>query len=1151
LPHGENTLNLKQRFDFQMSLILEFAFLTLNHSYMKKPFYLLILLALISITKTYAQCSDPGVFCMDTETNYSCEGILMDAGGDGTYPEESQSMTLCPATDGYRTSITFTSFDLDEGTNPDESDQIVIYDGTNEQSPLIGIYSGGLLNGLTISASNGNPSGCLLIQFIAAGAENTSHSGWSATITCTQPCMPPVADATLPDALFENSIFLNCSNELADFSAANSTAAPGHSIVNYEWDFKDGSLESSTTPSISHQYDYPAIYDVRLVVYDETGCADETFIHVGMIGAPIVNLPSTMNVCVGSEVSLAADFEPLSINNSNHLTNDITLFLPDGAGFSYQTEIFVNGYQGNAVINSCDDFNGIFVNMEHSYMGDLNIALTCPNGTTVNLVEWGVNGLGGTFLGEPIDDEFTEAGVGYDYSWTSESANGTWGEYIASNGITTLPSGDYNSEGDLCSFVGCPYNGTWSLVITDNLIIDNGYIFNWGIELATGSNAGALEYTPTISEDATSSFWSGEGITSLSENADEFVLNTTAVGPLALQYTTIDNVGCTFTQDYTVSIIENPIIITLEDYFNYDANNTYLYPQTSGIEWPNVINWSWTPADGLSNPTDQFTEVLIPNDNDTYTVTATSPSLIGCSATETIAMTLPELVVSGFVFNDVNQNGIFDTGESPIPNFPFIMNNTGSISFSDENGFYSAFCTYGSNTVSITPDATLWISTTPTMFTADLTNDSPESINNNFGIVPNSNPQTIIEGFISNSNTWCLFNNTQYISVVNEGNTQPSGHVVYTYDPLCTFLSASPTPYLIDGNNLYFAFDALGYSSATSFEVTLDMPDNSENGDQLNFSLQTFYQTGTGDELASTDPVVSPLLCSYDPNDVRELNGTGPQGNVAPNTTLDYVIRFQNTGSAVAYDVVILDQLPQNVVASTLQPIASSHPCTISVNANGIATFNFDNINLPDSTTSFNESIGYIHFRLDQQPNLSNGTIIPNTAQIFFDANSPVTTNTCITTIYDCPVNTLTVSVDENNIEIVDLANDIHWYHNGQLLPTAGYVLHALQSGDYYAEATLINGCIVTSEIITITSVGEQFSSTLQVFPNPASDVAYVQLGNQPSNVTIRNSVGQLISSWKQVSKTLTIPCTNLPSGSYVVCIENSDAITNLQLIVK
>ena len=67
--------------------------------------------------------------------------------------------------------------------------------------------------------------------------------------------------------------------------------------------------------------------------------------------------------------------------------------------------------------------------MEHSYSGDLEIWLQCPNGTTVPLVNSmsggggaipGGNSGGGTYLGDPIDDSGGGGpGEGWEYCFSS------------------------------------------------------------------------------------------------------------------------------------------------------------------------------------------------------------------------------------------------------------------------------------------------------------------------------------------------------------------------------------------------------------------------------------------------------------------------------------------------------------------------------------------------------------------------------------------------------------------------------------------------------------------------------------------------------------------------------------------------------------
>ena len=60
----------------------------------------------------------------------------------------------------------------------------------------------------------------------------------------------------------------------------------------------------------------------------------------------------------------------------------------------------------------------------------------------------------------------------------------------------------------------------------------------------------------------------------------------------------------------------------------------------------------------------------------------------------------------------------------------------------------------------------------------------------------------------------------------------------------------------------------------------------------------------------------------------------------------------------------------------------------------GLLTIRFPNIMLADSTSDPEGSIGFIQYRAKPVSGLPNGTIIRNTAYIYFDYNSPIITNT-------------------------------------------------------------------------------------------------------------------------------------------------------------
>lgn len=164
-------------------------------------------------------------------------------------------------------------------------------------------------------------------------------------------------------------------------------------------------------------------------------------------------------------------------------------------------------------------------------------------------------------------------------------------------------------------------------------------------------------------------------------------------------------------------------------------------------------------------------------------------------------------------------------------------------------------------------------------------------------------------------------------------------------------------------------------------------------------------QPGTGDPTAAED--CQPVVDSYDPNDKQVV----PAGTTARHYTptqgvLDYQVRFQNTGSAPAYFVTVVDTLAAELDLRTLRLGASSHPCQLSVTGTGrpVLTFTFSGLTLPESTRDALGSQGFVRFTIQPKAGLAPHTEVANYADIFFDYNEPVRTNTTINQLYDEPV---------------------------------------------------------------------------------------------------------------------------------------------------
>jgi len=165
---------------------------------------------------------------------------------------------------------------------------------------------------------------------------------------------------------------------------------------------------------------------------------------------------------------------------------------------------------------------------------------------------------------------------------------------------------------------------------------------------------------------------------------------------------------------------------------------------------------------------------------------------------------------------------------------------------------------------------------------------------------------------------------------------------------------------------------------------------NAQGGISIGFVPQ--FGEDDGDPFVSVDCQQS--RGSFDPNDKQGWPlGYGPDRLIEPGQPLDYLIRFQNTGTDTAFTVVIVDTLMQWLDPASVRPGASSHPYQFSLSEGGILRFRFDHILLPDSNVNEAASHGFVKFRVQQRDSVPLGTLITNRAGIYFDFNPPVMTN--------------------------------------------------------------------------------------------------------------------------------------------------------------
>ncbi|MBE7454233.1 MAG: hypothetical protein HS111_36900 [Kofleriaceae bacterium] len=162
---------------------------------------------------------------------------------------------------------------------------------------------------------------------------------------------------------------------------------------------------------------------------------------------------------------------------------EASLALPDDGSTAFTSPLNFTGFTPGQVLTDISKLQGVCVTMEHSWIRDLQIEMSCPTGQNVILSMFLGRTGGEVHLGIPNDSDGVNPvpGTGYDYCWTPTATNPPMLEYANQTGVRTLPAGDYRSSTPMDALEGCLLNGNWTLRVFDMWPIDNGFIFKWWI----------------------------------------------------------------------------------------------------------------------------------------------------------------------------------------------------------------------------------------------------------------------------------------------------------------------------------------------------------------------------------------------------------------------------------------------------------------------------------------------------------------------------------------------------------------------------------------------------------------------------------------------------------------------------------------------
>ncbi len=416
--------------------------------------------------------------------------------------------------------------------------------------------------------------------------------------------------------------------------------------------------------------------------------------------------------------------------------------------------------------------------------------------------------------------------------------------------------------------------------------------------------------------------------------------------------------------------------------------------------------------------------------------------------------------VSGFVWCDANGDGDFDANELPLSGAPIMLQ--GSVNnvtvYSDSTGFFLYCGTMLNQTTVIGTINPNWLAThgytitnpSYTMIFMPTLNTQPVG----FGVNCGGSPNTCADLWTTVTPWIGYFQNQTNLIKLNFGNYGPGAPGNYTVtltfpNGVTPVTSSIDVPgYTISGNTITWNLN----SNQTSFYQTdviyFNVPSGISSGTQHVY-ISSITPSGSVNDCCGSNNFNTLLQIvgnSYDPNDknvdLSEIIDPSEQEE------LTYTIRFQNTGTAPAQDIFIIDTLSSNLDWSTLTIIEASHAMHLIDLGNGVMRFDFPQIWLPDSTSNEPLSHGHVVFKIKEESSNTEGSEIYNTAYIYFDWNPAIITNT-------------TYNIN-SSLGIKELENDLFMYPN----PTSDLI--QIQSGEKIESIVLynLNGTEILNEMV-------------------------------------------------------------------------------------
>lgn len=358
--------------------------------------------------------------------------------------------------------------------------------------------------------------------------------------------------------------------------------------------------------------------------------------------------------------------------------------------------------------------------------------------------------------------------------------------------------------------------------------------------------------------------------------------------------------------------------------------------------------------------------------------------------------------IQGTTRLDSNNNGC-ESSDAIFPNLNFsISNGTASGTLiSNTSGAYSIPVQEGTQTITPVFENPTYFTISPTSATVTFP-AAASPFTQNFCVTPNGVHNDVEVSILPTNVARPGFDAKYSIIYKNKGNQVSDGSLGFSFDDAkMDLVSATPVNNSSATNSLSWNYTGLNPFETRTIDLVFNINSPMEipavnDDDVLNYTATI---VGATDEMPSDNTMTlnQTVVNSFDPNDKTCLEGNSITPTMVGNY-VHYVIRFENTGTFAAENIVVTDMIDLSKFdIATLIPQSGSHSFVTKINnTTGKVEFVFENINLP-----FDDAIndGYVAFKIKTKATLVLGTTFNNTANIYFDYNFPIITNTTSTTV--------------------------------------------------------------------------------------------------------------------------------------------------------